>query len=94
MQTPVEATQALESMSFNSLRVGTESDADLKLCFDSDLLGTMQETVKLEQQVARIFETLREPVFHYLIAVFGNAAEAEDITQEVFLRLYRALHSG
>jgi RNA polymerase sigma-70 factor (ECF subfamily) len=31
---------------------------------------------------------LRFPVYHYLAATFGSAAEAEDITQETFLRLY------
>jgi DNA-directed RNA polymerase specialized sigma24 family protein len=30
----------------------------------------------------------------YLTAVVGNSAEAEDITQETFLRLYQTLHRG
>jgi RNA polymerase sigma-70 factor (ECF subfamily) len=81
-------------MVFNKFRVETESGADPELCLDSDLLGKMQKSVKLEQKVAQLFESLREPVYHYLMAVFGNAAEAEDITQEMFLQLYRSLDGG
>ncbi|MGH9938633.1 MAG: RNA polymerase sigma factor, partial [Blastocatellia bacterium] len=36
----------------------------------------------------------REPVYRYLVAAFGNSAQAEDVTQEAFLRLYRCLHAG
>ncbi len=67
---------------------------EAKLCFDSDMLNIMQGTVKLEQKVAQLFEVLREPVYHYLVAVFGSVTEAEDITQESFLRLYQSLNSG
>jgi RNA polymerase sigma-70 factor, ECF subfamily len=63
-------------------------------CVDSTVLGLMQRTVTLEEKVGQLFELLRDPVFFYLMAVLGNAAEAEDITQETFLRLYRALHRG
>lgn len=52
------------------------------------------ENKTLEQQVAQLFEMLRMPVFQYLMAVFGNAAEAEDLTQDAFLQLYKALRQG
>jgi RNA polymerase sigma-70 factor, ECF subfamily len=51
-------------------------------------------TVKLEELVTAHFEQLRGSVYNYLFAVFGNAADAEEATQEAFLRLYRALHAG
>lgn len=34
------------------------------------------------------------PVYHYLLAVFGNPADAEDLTQDAFLQLYKALRQG
>lgn len=81
-------------MAFNVFRAGIKVGTDAELCLDSDLLGILQGTVKLEQKVTQFFEVLRDPVYHYLLAVFGNSAEAEDITQDAFLQLYRALQGG
>src|SRR6266508_2623432 len=53
-----------------------------------------QETLKLEQKVTGYFEQWREPVYRYVVAAFGNSAQAEDVTQEAFLQLYRCLHAG
>lgn len=89
-----KATQACESMGFNFFRAGFKSGKDVELCLEADLLGIMQGTVKLEQKVTKLFEALREPVYHYLMAVFGNPSDAEDITQEAFLQLYRTLYAG
>jgi DNA-directed RNA polymerase specialized sigma24 family protein len=54
----------------------------------------MGEDETLEQKVTRIFQTLRLPVYYYLLAFLGDAATADDLTQEVFLRLYAHLHRG
>jgi RNA polymerase sigma factor (sigma-70 family) len=40
------------------------------------------------------FQRLREPVYRYVVHAHRNPAEAEEITQEAFLRLYRALCRG
>ncbi len=48
----------------------------------------------LKQRVTRAFELLRDPVYRYLFRVMENRSEAEDLTQEVFLRLYIYLHKG
>ena len=61
---------------------------------DAELLISMTETNQLEQQITQLFETLRQPVYQYLMAVFGNAEEAEDLTQDAFLQLYKTLKSG
>src|SRR5262245_18747500 len=53
-----------------------------------------QATLKLEQKVTGYFEQWREPVYRYVVAAFGNSAQAEDVTQEAFLQLYRCLHAG
>ena len=46
------------------------------------------------RQVTQIFQQLREPVFRYVYRILQDAAEAEDTTQEAFLRLYKELRSG
>src|SRR5262245_47900089 len=53
-----------------------------------------QETLNLEQRVTVYFKQWRDPVLRYLIAVFGSPEEAEEITQEAFLQLYRCLSEG
>ncbi len=47
-----------------------------------------------EQTVIELYELWRAPVYRYLIAVLGNAAVAEDLTQEVFVRLLEFLKEG
>lgn len=89
-----KATRPFESMAFDIFRVGLKSGTDAELCLETDVLGIMQGTVKLEQRVTQVFEVLRDPIYHYLMAVFGNSLDAEDITQEAFLQLYRTLHAG
>ncbi len=81
-------------MALNGLgvEIGTGPKGDL--CVDTTVLGLMQRTVTLEEKVSQLFELLRDPVYLYLVAVLGNSSEAEDVTQETFLRLYRALHRG
>ncbi len=81
-------------MALNGLGVGIGAGQEAEVCIDSTVLGLMQRTVTLEEKVSQLFELLRDPVYLYLMAVLGNSAEAEDITQESFLRLYRALHRG
>ncbi len=61
---------------------------------ERELLQEMQGTSSLRQQVSSVFELLREPVYYYLLTVLKNRAEAEDLTQETFLRLYLCLHRG
>src|SRR2546427_10761617 len=81
-------------MALNGFGVGIGTGQEAEVCIDSTVLGLMQRTVTLEEKVGQLFELLRDPVYLYLMAVLGNSAEAEDITQETFLRLYRALHRG
>ena len=47
----------------------------------------------LEQQIQKAFEELREPVYRYLAST-EKCSDAEDLTQEAFLRLYRHLQAG
>ena len=57
-------------------------------------MSSITDTVNLERQLTEHFETLRQPVYQYLMSVFGNAEEAEDLTQDAFLQLYKTIRSG
>jgi len=74
------------------VRIGGRDEAELLL--SDSLFGMLQDTVKLEERVTQLFELLRESVYHYLLVIFRSPAEAEDVTQETFLRLYKHLHAG
>lgn len=67
---------------------------DAELCLDPKMISFGQGTMKLEQKVSQLFETSREPIYRYLAATFVSPAEAEEITQEVFLKLYQYLYQG
>lgn len=84
-------------MDLQPMKIWVDDQADSSsavLSAGTDLLRSMTETNSPEQQVAQLFETLRMPVYLYLLAVFGNPAEAEDLTQDAFLLLYKALNQG
>jgi len=68
--------------------------SEVELYYGNDLLQFRQRTLKLEQKVTGYFEQLRDPVYRYVVAAFGNSAQAEDVIQEAFLQLYRCLHAG
>lgn len=53
-----------------------------------------ETTETLEEKVTRLYHMLRQPIYYYLVVFLGNAAEADDITQGVFLRLYAHLRQG
>jgi RNA polymerase sigma-70 factor (ECF subfamily) len=74
--------------------VEAKYDAASVLGLDRELLRAMRGSSNLREKVAEVFELLRDPVFHYLVTLLGSREEAEDLTQEAFLRLYRSLHRG
>jgi RNA polymerase sigma-70 factor, ECF subfamily len=55
-----------------------------------------QETAasKLQEQVARLFEEARGDVYRYLLTLRISPPQAQEATQEVFLRLYSTLRKG
>jgi len=53
-----------------------------------------EEGETLEQVLSGLFNELRVPLFRYVVALLGSAAEAEDVTQECFLKLFLELRSG
>jgi RNA polymerase sigma factor (sigma-70 family) len=47
-----------------------------------------------EAEFARLYERHVEGVFRYAVAMLGDAADAEDVTQTTFLNAYRAFKGG
>lgn len=70
------------------------NEADIDTIPQADFWYSTTETGNLEEQVGQIFAVLRMPVYQYALSVFGNPNEAEDLTQDAFLQLYRALLRG
>lgn len=48
----------------------------------------------LQERIGQLFEQLRMPLYRYLVVALGSSEEAEDGTQECFLRLYRHLRTS
>src|SRR5260370_11095858 len=48
-------------------------------------------SMTLSERVHALFEQLRIPVFRYILRKTRDSGQAEDITQETFLRLFRHL---
>src|SRR5260370_38236048 len=48
-------------------------------------------SMTLSDRVLALFEQLRIPVFRYILRKTRDSGQAEDITQETFLRLFRHL---
>lgn len=70
------------------------SNEHAELWLDSRVLHEVQRASRLEQKVSELFELLRHPIYRYVCRVIGKRAEAEDLTQETFLRLYDSLQKG
>lgn len=55
-------------------------------------VATERESV--ENRVVAAFEQWRDSIYRYLFNAGGNPSEAEEITQECFVRLFHTLHAG
>ena len=58
------------------------------------LIRKEQTGTALQEQVSRLFEEARDDVFRYLVTLGLYPAQAQEATQEVFLRLYATLRKG
>lgn len=76
------------------MRLETEVSAETSVAMRASLVLLTQQPMDLEERVVRVYEALRTPVYQYLAAAFGDPVEAEDMTQETFLRLYAYWSSG
>ena len=48
----------------------------------------------LDQVLSVLFDQLRLSLYRYVVAMLGSAAEAEDVTQECFVKLFLEMRSG
>jgi len=71
-----------------------DDSSSKELLLDRQLLFALGNNPSLEQKVVQIFQHLRDPVYRYIFMALKNQEEAEDLTQEVFLRFYSCLHQG
>ena len=53
-----------------------------------------EEAQTLDQVLSVLFDELRLPLYRYVVAMLGSAAEAEDVTQECFVKLFLEMRSG
>ena len=69
----------------------------LPLSIGDELVGSLRQaraSAKLQEQVTRLFEEARDDVYRYLLTLGLYPPQAQEATQEVFLRLYSALRKG
>src|SRR5215472_19316480 len=62
-----------------------------------DLAGLVREnrsTAKCRDLVADLFQEAREDVYRYLLTLGLHPPQAQEATQEVFLRLYATMRKG
>lgn len=76
------------------MSAGGDSPRIRPLDLATGLLAGSGNNAALRREVTEAFTALREPIFRYVFSVAANAADAEDITQEVFLRLFAERHRG
>jgi RNA polymerase sigma-70 factor (ECF subfamily) len=50
--------------------------------------------MKAQNETIRAYETSREDVYHYLLTLGLDAGQAQETTQDVFLRLFQAMRAG
>ncbi|MCI0622592.1 MAG: RNA polymerase sigma factor [Acidobacteria bacterium] len=81
-------------MSFLGSIAQTSAGAASDVSNEQGRLYLATKTLTLEEKVTQLFEQLRGSVYRYLIIALGDSSEAEDVTQEAFLELYRCLREG
>ena len=64
-------------------------EAPLQIAFQEPGLATEQEAASLEDRFAALVERQARFVFRVAYSVLRNVADAEDVVQETFLKLYK-----
>ena len=54
----------------------------------------IDQAADIKLQVTRLFETHRHSLYRYVVTLTGESGAAEEITQDVFLKLYEHLSTG
>jgi RNA polymerase sigma-70 factor (ECF subfamily) len=78
-----------------SAAIGDTIEEPIKLLVvDRALRREARQAVELEQRITALFDELRDPVIRYLTCFRVQAADADEIVQDTFLRLFRYLQGG
>ena len=59
-----------------------------------DVLTVTGKTLSLQEQVAQLYTEYRQDVYRYLILLGLPAGQAQETTQEAFMRMYVTLRNG
>lgn len=78
---------------FANSEQGFDGTLSLRLSGDA-VRSDDRRTLRLEEQISRLYDELRHPMFRYLLCMRIAPEEAEEVIQESFLRLYKHLHGG
>jgi RNA polymerase sigma-70 factor (ECF subfamily) len=77
------------------LNVSTQPSTGVDFCVPVGISGDRaQTTLKIEEQIIELFDTLRGSVYRYLICIHNPPEEADEVIQETFLKLYVHLNRG
>ena len=74
--------------------VNSESLTLVQTVADRSSASDLRRSGQLEAKVTELFNLLHRPVLRYVLAILGDRGTAEDVTQDVFLRLYASLRRG
>jgi RNA polymerase sigma-70 factor, ECF subfamily len=74
--------------------VNSESLTLVQTVADRSSAFDLRRSGQLEAKVTELFQMLHRPVLRYVLAILGNRGTAEDVTQDVFLKLYVSLRRG
>jgi hypothetical protein len=89
--TPRTKTAPLSVTSMGMLNMGESADGVLPERALALATDRTSDPMTLSERVLALFEQLRVPVFRCLLRKTRDSGQAEDITQETFLRLFRHL---
>ena len=59
-----------------------------------DVLAVTGKTLSLQEQVAQLYTEYRQDVYRYLVLLGLPAGQAQETTQEAFMRMYVTLRNG
>ena len=74
--------------------VNSKSLTLVQIVADRSSALDLRRSGQLEAKVTELFNLLHRPVLRYVLAILGDRGTAEDVTQDVFLRLYVSLRRG
>lgn len=84
-------------MNIGGFRINVSEQTEGSVRLEAERLSEQKQAQStLEEQIAELYRNLGDAVFVYLLSVFGQraAADADDITQEAFIQLYKTLNAG